>query len=342
MIQFGVNQRRFWWGLLLSLVLGIAIQQWLLWGARRSEAEKEERRVAVITVQALAEIVQRAGVEEEKISSAVGEFVKLHPELKFVRVIRGTRLIASTVPTDTGDKVAPRRLSMDEKWIYDTGQRLRAAVQTNLDEGGSRKDELEIVNTSGGGLQLSSPIEEDGAIVGYVQMETAPRVKPAPIGWLLPVALILVPMLIFTGICFFVKENRMALAVSAFVLLLLFLFLFSRSGLSDLEKAIAAQTKATAARIQGESKAGEQILRALSADTSKPLQPSRWDVDTFRRPRGMFSDTGTVDETKLQAGIVELKSQFSRALILVLSFSAVILALIGFGVVSKFIHTLVE
>ena len=38
----------------------------------------------------------------------------------------------------------PRRLAREEKPIYDRGQRLRAAVLTNQEEGASRKEEIEI------------------------------------------------------------------------------------------------------------------------------------------------------------------------------------------------------
>ena len=157
MIKTGLHQRRFWIGLLLSLVVGIGIQQWLLIKARRTEAEAEARRTAMITVQLLSEIVQRAGAEEEKVAAAVAHFSNLHPEVKNIRAVRGVRLLASTVQSDAGDKVAPRRLSRDEKWIFDTGQRLRAAVQTNREEGVSRKAEVEINRTKAGRCILLHP-----------------------------------------------------------------------------------------------------------------------------------------------------------------------------------------
>ncbi len=342
MIKTGVNQRRFWLGLLLSLMAGIGIQQWVLLQARRAETEEEARRLAVITVQSLAGLVQRTGADEEKVVTAVAEFTKQHPELKSVRVVRGVRLVASTVPGDSGDKAAPRRLSREEKWIFDTGQRIRAAVQTNQEEGVSRKTELEITPGASGGLLLASPIEEDDAVVGYVQIETASRVQPLTSGWIAPLVAILIPLLIFTGICFFVKENRTVLAVSSFALLVLALFLFGRYGLADLEKDIADRTKATAERIRQESEAGTRILEALSADTSSPLQPSKWDVDAFRRPRGMFSDTGVVDENKLKAGMQDLKSQFNKVLLLIIAVSMLLHALIAFGVISRLIRTFVE
>ncbi len=342
MIKPGLHQRRFWIGLLLSLVVGIGIQQWLLMKARRTEAEAEARRTAMITVQLLSEIVQRAGAEEEKVAAAVTHFSNVHPEVKNIRVVRGVRLLSSTVQSDTGDKIAPRRLARDEKWIFDAGQRLRASVQTNRDEGVSRKAEVEITRTAAGALQLSTPIEEEEAVVGYVQMETTPRVDLMKSSWFAAMGALFLPLLLFTVICFFAKENRMVLAISALILLVATIFLFGRHALADLERDIAAQSKKTAARIQEEAAAGTRILEALSVGASSPLQPSKWDVDIYRRPRGMFSDTGAVDEKKLKASTQDLKSQFNKVLILITLLCVAIFSLIAFGVISRLISTLIE
>ena len=118
--------------------------------------------------------------------------------------------------------------------------------------------------------------------------------------------------------------------------------MFGRYALADLERDIAAQSKKTAVRIQEEAAAGTRILEALSVDTSSPLQPSKWDVDIFRRSRGMFSDTGAIDEKKLKASMQDLKSQFDKVLILIAFVSVAILSLIAFGVISRLIHTLIE
>jgi arabinogalactan oligomer/maltooligosaccharide transport system permease protein len=342
MKKSGVHQRRFWFGLLLSLAIGVAIQQWLLLEARRAETEEEARRTAIITVQSLVDLVQRAGSEEEKIAAAVAEFSKQHPEITNIRVVRGVRLVASTLSQDTGEKAAPRRLARDEKWIYDTGQRLRAAVQTNRDEGVSRKTELEIVSASSGGLVLSSPIEEEDSVVGYVQLETKQLNRTVHVNWIAPVTAVAVPLLIFTFVCFFAKGNRIVLAGSSFLLLVVSLFLFGRYGLADLENDMVARSKATGERIRQESESAGKILQALSADRTSPLQPSKWDVDTFRRQRGIFSDEGVVDENKRKAAMQDLKSQFNKVLFLVIALSAVIYGLIGFGVISRLLQTIVE
>ena len=342
MTPFGANQRRFWVGLFLALLVAVGIQQWLLIRAREAESHEQARRLAVITVQALVDIVQRTGAEEEKTAAVVSEFSKAHPELRNIRVVRGIRLAASTVPSDKGDLAAPRRLVRDEKWIFDTGQRLRAAVQTNQDEQVSRKTELEVTPAEDGGLLVASPIEEDGAIVGYVQAQTEGRIEPLKTNWLLPIAAVVIAMLLFTVICLLAKDNRIVLALTAVAVLILAVFWFASNGLSNLQNQIAGRTKATSARMQQESAAGIRVLQAIGGDTSSPFQPSKWDVDAFRRPRGLFSDAGVVNEKKLQERTYNLKSEFHNALILTALFAVLILALIGFGAASKLFQTLVE
>jgi arabinogalactan oligomer / maltooligosaccharide transport system permease protein len=365
MTKPGVTQRRFWFGLLLSLLVGIGIQQWLLLQARQAETEEEARRTAIITVQSFVEMVQLAGAEEDQVAAIVSEFTRLHPELKNIRIVRGMQLLASTVPSDNGQKAAPRRLMRNEKWIFDTGQRLRAAVLTNREEGVSRKTELEIVPVSGGGLVLSSPIEEEGLVVGYVQAETRTRTTPMKANWMAPVVAVLLPLLAFTGFCFFVTKlwragtpdlrttgedfvvsrrgTLWALAAGAFVILIAALFLFGRFGLAELENDIGARLKATGQAIQQESDAGSRILlQGLSTGDSPTLHPSKWDVDQFRRPRGMFTDTGAIDEKKLAANMRLFETQFNKVLLLLILLSAAILALSGFGVFSRLGGTILE
>jgi arabinogalactan oligomer / maltooligosaccharide transport system permease protein len=342
MIQSGPHQRRFWLGLLLSLLAGIGIQQWLLVRAGKAEGKEEARRSAIITIQSFVDIVERAGADEEKVTAAVAELRKAYPEVKNIRVVRGIRLVSSTVPEDTGEKAAPRRLQRHEKWIFDTGPRLRAAVQTNRDEQVSRKSELEVTESADGSLLLSSPIEEEDTVVGCVQIQTVGKPAPLESNWLAPAAAILVPLLLFTILCVFFKENRVALATISLLLLFVSLFVFAQYSLGNLEMQITGRLKATAQRIQEVSETGMRTLQALGADTTTPLEPSKWDVDPYRRPRGTFSDQGQVDENKVRQGMTDLKSQFHKVLILTALFAAGLLALTGFGVFSKIIHTVVE
>ena len=50
---------------------------------------------------------------------AVDVIAKEDPMIRQVRVLRGANLEASTAPQDRGERAAPRRLSMEEKPVYD-------------------------------------------------------------------------------------------------------------------------------------------------------------------------------------------------------------------------------
>ena len=105
------------------------------------------------------------------------------------RVLRlqGTSLEASTAPQDVGEQAAPRRLARDEKPLFDRAQRLRAAVAGNR-EGGAAKPEVEVERLPGGGLRLAAPLEEDGQVVGMVQLDLPAAPAPAPLPWWPPLA----------------------------------------------------------------------------------------------------------------------------------------------------------
>ncbi|HET9298475.1 MAG TPA: sugar ABC transporter permease, partial [Candidatus Polarisedimenticolaceae bacterium] len=115
-----------------------------------------------------------------------------------------------------GTRAAPRALEMPEKPIYDLAQELRAAVQTNREEGGARKDEIQRVHLPSGGISVAAPLQRGEDVVGMVQLELAPQghargpaLYQALAAWLLPVALFLllslplrdrpVPLLVVAG-----------------------------------------------------------------------------------------------------------------------------------------------
>jgi arabinogalactan oligomer/maltooligosaccharide transport system permease protein len=319
---------RFWIGLILSLIIGIGIEQVLLLQARRKLAEDEARHIAILKVQSLVDIVEKSG-GEENVSATVAQFAKQHTYLKNIRAIKGFRLLASTVPSDTGDKAAPRRLQRDEKEVYDLGQKLRADIQSNRDEGVSRKEEIDVASTSSGSLVISSPVEEDGAVVGYVQVETTPVHEPVKVNLIALLAAILIPLLLFLGISSFFGERKAVVAITAFIVLIATLISFGHYAFGVLKSDLQKQKKTIADAMQTEADAGTSILKALNVEMTSPLEPSKWDVNVFRKPRVPISE-----ET--------FRSDFHQALLLTAILSAAILAFIGFGVLSRLIGTVRE
>jgi arabinogalactan oligomer/maltooligosaccharide transport system permease protein len=280
---------RFGIGLALGLLLGVGLGFSLLAGARRADARVRAERQAIVTLNAATDAVERAGVSGDGVRLAVAAWAKAHPSLAAIRVVlfEGISLEASTEPKDKGDRAAPRRLAREEKPLYDRAQRLRAAVETNRQEGVPRKDEIEVERFQGGALGLAGPLEKDGEVVGMAEIRTAGP-PPAPT---VPVATALlylfVPLAAYAVVALLFKERRAPLAFAAFVLLAASLFLFARQTLTILEADRLATDRSVAERMSEEARLASVILGPGAAS----LEPAKWDTDVFRRPRGAAPGT---------------------------------------------------
>jgi arabinogalactan oligomer/maltooligosaccharide transport system permease protein len=283
------HRLRFGIGLSLGLLLGIGLGVLFLVGARRADARVRADREAIVTLNALTEIVERAGISGGAVRSAVAAWARAHPSVTAVRVValEGISLEASTEPKDAGDRAAPRRLAREEKPLYDRAQRLRAAVETNRQEGAPRKGEIEVERLEGDTLNLAGPLEKDGEVVGMVEIRTAGP-PPAPT---VPVATallyLIVPLAAYAVVALLVKERRAPLAFAAFALLAASLFLFARQTLTILEADRLATDRAVAEHASGEARLAPVVPAAGAA----PLEPAKWDTDVFRRPRGAAPGT---------------------------------------------------
>ena len=129
--------------LALGLALGLAVALGAaVWGAARASL-KAERGLAAEDAETLARelagALEEVGLEPEAAAREVARFTEAHPWVSAARVLDlpGRTLVASTAPGDTGEKAAPRRLGFDEKPLFDLGQGLRAAVESNRAGAGS-------------------------------------------------------------------------------------------------------------------------------------------------------------------------------------------------------------
>ena len=274
---------RFGIGLALGLALGIGLDFLLLAGARRADARVRAEREAIVALNGLATVVERAGISGDAVRAAAAAWARSHPSIAAMRVVvfEGISLEASTDPKDSGDRAAPRRLSREEKDVYDRGQRLRAAVETNRQEGASRKEEIEIAGIGDGALGLAAPLTRDDEVVGTVDLRTAARpvIPPAPLAMAL--LYVLGPLAAFAVIAMLVAERRTPLAVAAFALLAAALFLFARHTLATLDADRVATDRAVAERVADEARLATAVLPA----GSPALDGATWDTDVFRRPR---------------------------------------------------------
>jgi arabinogalactan oligomer/maltooligosaccharide transport system permease protein len=270
---------------------------------------------------------------------AVARFAETHPELRSVRVItfEGLRLEASTDPADTGERAAPRRLERDEKDVYDLGQRLRAAIQENREataEGGAPvNEEISTVELPDGGFALSGPVERGEDVVGMVQIRTAadPAVQPPAPAWLPALIAWLAPVAVLALLGLVLGERRTLLAAAALVLLLVGLAGVARWNLGVLEAERRAAAGQLAEHVLAQRETAGQLLAELGPGDGAPLDPMRWDVDSYRTPRELVTAEGTLDEGKLGELIQTGAGRLTRAVALLGLLALILLAFVGFG-----------
>jgi arabinogalactan oligomer/maltooligosaccharide transport system permease protein len=330
-------------GLALATLVGAGAIHAALTAARHAERESLARRTAVIQLQALAQALGRVDPSGESIRAVVARWKPAGPEIPVIRVVlfEGISLEASTAPGDEGPKAAPRRLGREEKAIYDQGQRLRASVEINRQEGAPRKPEIEVAPLPGGRLALAAPMERDGAVVGMVSIETARAERPPQGAPLLPtVVAVLLPVAIFGLGSRWMDTKVVPLAALAGLLLVGSIAALGWRATQTLagDRRLAETTVAAAAALEAERAA--TVVRATaspeytSGRALPPIEAANLDVDAFRRPLG-----------RLQAGrvgrdLAELTSA-ARRLLAVLGLLALgLLAFVGSGAPTRVARTI--
>ncbi|HEU4384491.1 MAG TPA: sugar ABC transporter permease [Anaeromyxobacteraceae bacterium] len=336
------HRLRFGVGLALAAGLGVGVSYLLLAAERRQAAAAGEERRAVVATQALAELVERAGRRGEPARRAVGAWQAGHDRVRVARVValEGISLEASTAPEDQGDKAAPRRLARDEKALYDQGQRLRAAVAANK-EGGAPKAEIEAQPLTGGALRLATPVLEEGAVTGMVQIESTPS-EPAPRPPLFPAILaFLGPLVLFGLVSAVLGQRRLPLAFAAAACLALGVGAYALHSLAAVSSGRALAQQALAQSVQAEAGAVRAALSAVGLHEAPPLRPGTWDADAYRRPRGLLGPDGKVDEAAGASEAAAARGQAERALWGVAILAMALLLLVGLGGFQKLAATLV-
>jgi arabinogalactan oligomer/maltooligosaccharide transport system permease protein len=337
-----LHRRRFALGLLLGAALGVGLTHWALIRARATESRARSERVAVVSLNALVEIVERAGITGDNVRRAVAAVARDNPLLSGIRVVvfEGLSLEASTMAGDTGESAAPRRLTRDEKPLYDQGQRLRAAVETNRQEGAARKAEIEIGTTAGRGLSLAAPLEKDGTVVGFVAAETTTMPPPPGSSWLVPIAAVTVPVLVFLLVAVLIGERRTVLALAAAALLLATMLAYGRYALSTATADRRLTGHTVAAEVTAEIARASAVMREFALGDLSTLHPGAWDTDTFRRPLGMIAADGGVRDAELQAGLGRIGVRTRNVVGAFTILAMGLLAFVGLGGAAKVVATL--
>ncbi len=145
--------------------------------AHRGNAEMEAARSATVSLSGLTQVIEELGIESEGLQAAVVAFAERDPVLAVARVVRfqGIRLMASNAPSDVGDNEAPRKMARDEKALYDLGQSLRAAVETNVSEGRAWKQEIDITPRDEAGSPSPCPSRKTARSPGHADRDDAGR-----------------------------------------------------------------------------------------------------------------------------------------------------------------------
>jgi arabinogalactan oligomer/maltooligosaccharide transport system permease protein len=192
------HRRRFLIGLTVASLVAAFLGAALLAAARAGESRERSERRSVVTLLALAQLIERTGggapaAEEpsyglgEELPPVEGEGMGIGDELAAIEVEeptedpgeavrRAVAAFAAAHPEVKAVRVvafegirleastegpAPRRLEREEKPLYDLGQKLRAAVAGNREglEGAARAEEVAVERLPGGLLRLSAPVE---------------------------------------------------------------------------------------------------------------------------------------------------------------------------------------
>ncbi len=340
----GLRRPRVLVGLALALGLGLVLAYSLLAQALAASARESDQRRDVITLNALTDLVRRAGGSGDGVRAVVSSWQGQLPRGSDVRVIAfsGIRLEASTFPEDQGDKAAPRRLAREEKPLYDRGQDLRRAVETNREEGGARKPELEDQPLPDGRRLLSAPVEVDGAVVGMVELAT-PAVPAVPRPGMVPALLaFFLPLLALGALSFAPLRRQWQLVAVAAVAFAAGLGGYTRYSLSALENGVRGSQAGVADQLRAMSERARAVVAEQGLATEPPLQPGTWDSDVYRRPQGLLTPEGAVNEAELTRRVERLRTDASRALLGLGVVGLALLLFVGLGGLHRFVATVVE
>jgi arabinogalactan oligomer/maltooligosaccharide transport system permease protein len=318
-------------------VVALALSHALLVGELSGLEAARNERVGIVSLNALTELAQRVD-DAERLRTVVVDWQR-HAGASSLRIVRfaGAELLASTDPKDVGESAAPRRLSKEEKPLYDQGQRLRAAIETNREEGAARKDEIELKPGTDGSLTLTGPLREGDRVAGLVQVVMPKLASMARPHWSSSVVYALLAVGL-AGVAFLVTRRRplpWVVFCAAAVGVTLSLWLHGRSA----ERTIAEQRQGSLEQIAKASRDQGQAMVAVNAGAGlqgAPLTPGRWDTDVMHQALGDLSDEGEV------LRLVPAPTPMWKGLGLLMLLGVALLALLGFGAFHWLVQTLVE
>jgi arabinogalactan oligomer / maltooligosaccharide transport system permease protein len=319
-------------GVALAALLGAGLVRSFVAGASRQIADDAEERKAVVALEAVSSLLQRAGGQGDIARSAVAAWQARTPSVSHVRVFLsdGMRLEVSTAPGDAGERAAPRRLQREEKPLYDRNQRIAAAVRTNREEQQARKAEIEAAPLGGGRLSLAGPVEKDGAPIGMVEIETALQPAPPPPGWSGFLLAVIAPLAAFGLAALVIGERRVPLLLAGAACVAVSLFWMDRAAASEVGAEQQRAAQSVAERVREQAALTEELAKAQGLKAPAPA-PASWDVDGFRKPRGLLSPDGSVDAERLAEQTKEAAHAVRQTVLVAGVLALALLLLAGLG-----------
>ncbi|MGB5211075.1 MAG: sugar ABC transporter permease [Gammaproteobacteria bacterium] len=334
-------------GTLLGSLLAILLSQWFLSQARTELAEDAWNRDVIIELSALADAVAALDARDpktspEEIQAILPQIAAASADGTQLRAMRlsGARLLASTDARDSAEKPLPRRLARDEKWFFDLAQGIRASVETNRDEGVSRRRHIEVEELADGRLRITAPYFIDGQMAGVVQTE---RIRPgleAGASWLFASLMLLLPYLVVLGVLGLAGSKRRdvdvamqkpwALFFAAALALSLAFAIYAFQGLNSARSFQGDLTR----HLAGEFVQMRDLVGKLAGGSGVSVAPgpdNSWDVDLFQRPMGVIDDQGEIDQQVLDLRLDERAEAMRGGLIGNWVLGIVVLGFVGLG-----------
>jgi arabinogalactan oligomer/maltooligosaccharide transport system permease protein len=332
---------RFLCGFAAACLLGFWMAGTLIARALTDEKQARAERTAVVTVSALTDLLERTGASVppagDALSRKVASFAGVHPGVKTIRILdlASRRLLVSVSSADAGTLAMPNRLGRGGKSLYDLGNQLRASVEGNRGSGTKvRAPELAVERLPDGGLTLLAPVVRDERVQEIVEVEVVPVETRTAFDWTFFLVLSVFSVGAFAlfsgGRPSHIQQNRVRFGMAAFAAILLC------AGFADYRHEATWRLAnervwtgiTVSERIDFETRETQKLLPAPIAP---PLEPTSWDVDLFRRPRGLIKADGRIDDGKLAEAARADASHITRAGIPIALGSLLLLAFIGFG-----------
>lgn len=286
------------------------------------------QRDVIMHGMALADIVggiEAAGSEEAapKLNDLLTSWQAKFPEVSNLRVLRlsGAQLLASTHPADSAVKALPRRLAREEKEIFDRAKELSAAVETNRDEGVSRKRQILLDPIGADSVNISLPYfkSNGGKVAGLLQFTK--RVEPVEakrglVGAIVALAVVAVLAYIACSVLGSRSppESRPWLLTLVVALIFSLVFFVHARGVSgDATELSTSVTNNIASAYQAIKDQAASIGGRYGLVIGSATENS-WDTDEYQRPYGVIDATGAVIPAALGELTASRATPFLRGL----------------------------